>query len=180
MTSKTKTIIMLALLALNILIAYKIYDTIIGDVRRQAKIESIDEQVIEKLKDIRDAQVAYRQMHGKFAPDFPTLINGIKNGKIAKYKKSGDKDKNPNAVVSIDTTYVDAMIEVFKTKDYPIDELGLVPPMDTATFIMEVGSVVKNDVKLPTFQVKDPHPFNPERTLQVGSLYDAIDFGNWE
>lgn len=180
MTSKTKTIIMLALLAVNIVLGYLIYNTIIGDVRRQAEIESVDEQVIEKLKLIRDAQVAYRQINGKYAADFPTLINGIKNGKIAKYKKSGDKDKNPDAVVRIDTTYVDAMTEVFKTQEYPIENLGLVPPGDTATFKMEIGSVVKNDVKLPTFQVTDPHPFNPERTLQVGSLYDAIDFGNWE
>jgi hypothetical protein len=180
MNSKTKTIVMLVLLVVNIGLAIGIYKLIIGDVRKQAKIEKIDDLVIDKLKVIRNAQVAYRQMNGKFAPDFPTLISGMKNGRVAEYKKSGDKDKDPNAIVRLDTIYTDAMEYVFKSYDYPVDKLGLVPPADTATFIMATGNITKNAVTLPTFEVKDPYPFNPSRTLKVGSLDDAIDFGNWK
>ena len=180
MNSKTKTIVMLALLVVNIILVICIYNLFIGDIREKEKIEEIDAQVIEKLTLVRDAQVAYNQMTDSFASDFPSLIKAIKNGRIAEFKKSGDKDKDPNAVVKLDTIYTDAMIYVFGDKNYPIDKLGLVPPHDTATFIMATGKVTKNDVTLPTFLVKDPYPYNPKRTLQVGSLDDAIDFGNWK
>jgi len=180
MNSKTRTILMIVLLVVNIGLAIGIYQLIIGDVRLRAQTEEIDNQVINKLKEIRDAQVAYRQMNGKYAPTFPILIDAMKNGRVAEYKKSGDKDRDPNAVVKLDTIYTDAMEYVFKTNKYPIDNLGFVPPHDTATFSMDTGRVDKNGVILPTFLVEDPYPFNPKRTLKVGSLDDAIDFGNWK
>ena len=180
MTSKTKTIIMFVLLAVNIALAFGIYNMISGDVRERETVKKIDSQVIEKLKLIRECQLAYRNNHGKYAPTFEDLITEIRDGKIIEYKMSGDRDRDPNAEVKMDTIYKDAMIEIFGTRDYPIEKLGLVPPHDTATFILEVGQVTKNDVTLPTFQVTDPYPYNKKRTLQVGNLFDAIDAGNWK
>jgi hypothetical protein len=179
MDKKQKLIVLAVLGVLNIFLIWKIYDLVIGDVRMQQKTDKIDKMVIDKLSKIRDCQVAYRDMTGDYAKDFDELIKGIKDGKIKQFKSVGDKDKNPDLEVQIDTFYKDAMIEVFGTRDYPIENLALVPPHDTAVFLMETDYVEKNEVTLPVFQVVDPHPFNPDRTLKVGSLVDAIETGNW-
>ena len=38
--------------------------------------------VVEKLKDIRTAQIAFKNVYGKYANDFDTLIDFLKNGKV--------------------------------------------------------------------------------------------------
>lgn len=180
MTSKTKTIIMVALLLLNVVLGYWLYHEINKDVKAKAITEEIDGEVIAKLQDIRDCQVAYRSTNGKFAATFPELISWVKTGYVYEFKKSGDKDRNPNEVIKLDTIRKEAMVEIFGNRNYDIDNLGKVPPMDTAQFILEVGSVEKNEVTLPTFQVTDPHPYNQDRTLKVGDLFDAVEDGNWK
>lgn len=179
MNKKQKLIVLGIFGVLNIFLVWKIYDLVIGDVREQQEIKRIDKLVINKLSIIRDCQVVYNDIHGDYAKSFDELINGIKNGQLMEFSKVGDKDRNPDEEVQIDTIYTDAMIKVFGSRDYAIENLSFVPPHDTAVFLMETDYVYKSDVKLPVFEVVDPHPYNPERTLKVGSLVDAIETGNW-
>jgi hypothetical protein len=124
--------------------------------------------------------MAYRDMKGYFAGDFDSLIYQFKHGKYTKIRSIGDLDKDSSAGLRIDTLYVNPIVEVFGSEDYPIEKIALVPPDDTAKFIINAKFVTKNNIEVPVFEVVDPHPYNKERTLKIGSLDDAIYSGNWK
>ncbi len=169
--------IILSVVALVLIVLIVI--SIKGPIDKLDKIDKVEGMVIAKLEDIKKAQMAYKEMNDTFASNFDDLIAGIKTGKIKKLRKLGDKFSDTLQNVKVDTVYLDAFEETFG-KDYAIDLLGKVPPSNTYDFTLETNILDKSGIKVPVFQVSDPKPINPKRTLKLGSLSDAIYTGNWK
>lgn len=172
-------ILIIVLLVLNGVVGFLIYRSVKDDVEYASKVFEIDFQVIERLQEVQRAQLAYKDMKGKFAGDFDSLIYFFENEKYMKIRSVGDLDQDSLSGLSIDTIYLDPKIEFF-TADYDLNKLALVPPHDTAKFIIRADFIEKNNIKLPVFEVEDPYPFNKKRTLKIGSMSDAIYSGNWK
>src|SRR5690554_1510341 len=84
-------VVMRVLLALAIvLLAYISWKSIQGPIDFNAEVEKRDRAVIQRLVDIRTAQVAYRAQSGTYTAHFDTLVNFIKNGRIVTLVRSGD------------------------------------------------------------------------------------------
>ncbi len=84
-------VVMRVLLALAIvLLAYISWRSIQGPIDFNAEVAKRDKAVIQRLVDIRTAQVALRAQTGAYTASFDTLINFVKDGKIATLIKSGD------------------------------------------------------------------------------------------
>lgn len=77
--------------------------------------------VIEKLKDIRDAQVAYRTVNGEFAKDFESLISFIDTGVYTITQQKDSSFMRYNRVYRIDMQ-VDTVV---------VDTLGTVAVKDS-------------------------------------------------
>ncbi len=167
------------LIVLALLISIIIIKSIKGPIEKQKQVDKIEAMVINKLEEIKKAQMAYKEITDTFANNFDDLILVIKKGKIKKFKKLGGKAADTMAIVKVDTLYVDALAETFGM-DYNIDNLGKVPPMNQYLFKIEVGTLISNEIRVPLFQVTDPKPINPKRSLKIGSLTDAIYTGNWK
>ncbi len=75
-----KTAIKVVLYAVSLVLAYLIYLSVMAPINFNKIREERFSAVIEKLKDIRDAQVAYKTVNGKFASDFETLIAFVDTG----------------------------------------------------------------------------------------------------
>jgi hypothetical protein len=167
------------LILLNAVVGYLIFDSVKEDIEYANRVDSIDQQVIARLKQIQTAQLAYKDMTGSFAPTFDSLFLQFRNGKYTKIKSIGDLDKDSLSGLKIDTLYLDPIVEFFG-EGFQIEKIAFVPPMDTAKFKLESGFVEKNYIKVPVFEVTDPYPYNKNRTLKVGSMQDAIYSGNWK
>ena len=77
--SKVKPVIVIALWALIILLGYLTFDSVYGEIKfNQLKVKRYA-AAIEKLKDIRDSELAYREVNGKFTKSYDTLIKFIEN-----------------------------------------------------------------------------------------------------
>jgi len=84
-------VVMRVLLALAIvLLAYISWRSIQGPIDFNTEVAQRDQAVIQRLVDIRTAQVAMRAQTGAYTASFDTLINFVKDGKIATLIKSGD------------------------------------------------------------------------------------------
>lgn len=84
-------VVMKVLLALAIvLLAYVSWRSIQGPIEFNAEVAKRDKAVIQRLVDIRTAQVALRSQTGSYTGSFETLIDFVKGGKIATLVKSGD------------------------------------------------------------------------------------------
>ena len=116
---------------------------------------------IQKLKDIRTAQLAYLSVNGKYTGDFDTLINFVKRDSIPMVKAVGsvpdtltEKEALKLGIISRDTAYVSTLDSLF-SKNYVIDSLPIVPYTDGAKFILgdkilEIGSKVsETTLKVP-------------------------------
>ncbi len=85
-----KVVVRVLLLAAIALLAFLSWKSIQGPIDFNAEVKSRDTQVIQRLVDIRTAQVAYRSQNGTYAYSFDDLINFVKEGKVASPVKSGD------------------------------------------------------------------------------------------
>lgn len=134
------------------LLLWLCYNSIMTPIRFNDEKAIRDKQVIQRLIDIRRAENEYRNINGKYAANFDTLINFIKNGKAQIILKEGvltdkqleagmtEKEAVKQGLIKRDTTYV-SMLETLFSKDYPVDSLRYIPfssprcefELDTAT-----------------------------------------------
>ncbi|MDA7765224.1 hypothetical protein OAI68_00280 [Flavobacteriaceae bacterium] len=149
----------------SIFFAYKIYDSINGPIKFNEEKNVRYAKVINRLKDIRTAQIAHRDVKGVFSNNFDSLIKFIDEGQFTLI------EKRDSSFLEYDRTYrIDMLREIIV-----IDTLGTVPVKDSLfgtslsyknmAFIpiegvddqkFEIAAKVidKNGYKVPVFEVK--------------------------
>lgn len=79
---KLKPVIHLVLWALIIYLGYITFMSVYREIQfNQLKVKRY-EVVIDRLIDIRDSQLAYKEVNGEYAGSFDKLINFVENGKV--------------------------------------------------------------------------------------------------
>ena len=116
-----KTGIKAALYVISVVLAYLIYLSVMAPITFNKNREERFSMVIEKLKDIRDAQVAYRTVNGQFANDFESLINFIDTGVYTITQQKDSSFMRYNRIYRIDMQ-VDTVV---------VDTLGTVAVKDS-------------------------------------------------
>ncbi|MDR2036988.1 MAG: hypothetical protein LBQ60_03600 [Bacteroidales bacterium] len=197
-----KTVIQVILAIAIIVVGYFVYESIQEPLRFNAEKNQRYAATIERLKDIRTAQVAYRSENKVYTSEFDSLINFLKTGKFKVVKQIGDEDDSAAVSVGLvrDTILVSVLDSLFK-KGYPVDSIRYVPYTDGVEFEMDTITLIAGKVKVNVFEAKvsndvllhgmDPQltvNFNKEREktvkyagLKVGSLEETTNnAGNWE
>ena len=153
-----KIIIHVVLIAVIAVLAYLLWDSIMQPIRFQKKAEWRYALTVQKLKDIRDAQVAYKSVYGAYTGSFDSLENFVQNGQLKIVKAIGNipdsfYDKYPRKVaetkaieagiVKRDTVVVNCYDSLCKGK-YKVNEMRLVPivnePFQMAMDTIETSS----------------------------------------
>jgi len=149
----------------SIFFAYKIYDAVNGPIKfNQVKNERYA-TVINRMKDIRIAQIAHKDVKGVYANNFDSLVKFIDEGIFTLI------EKRDSSYLEYDRTYrIDMLREVIV-----IDTLGTVPVKDSlfgtsmryknlayvpiegvkdSTFSIKSEVINKNGYNVPVFEVK--------------------------
>ena len=121
-----KTIIQIVLWIACIFLGYLIYKSVTGPIEFNKVKQERFAKVVSKLKDIRNAQEAYKSVNGKYTGDFKSLINFIDNGKYVITQQR-------------DSSYMGY------NETYKIDELKEVTIIDTLGFVSVKDSLFKKD-----------------------------------
>ena len=153
-----------ALWILAIFFSYKIYDSISGPINFNKKKNERYALVINKLKLIRKAQIAHKDVKGVFSNNFDSLVKFIDTGIFTLI------EKRDSSYMEYDRTYrIDMLREVVV-----IDTLGFVPVKDSlfknsnayknfadvpvegveAKFDINADIIDKNGYRAPVFEVK--------------------------
>ena len=153
-----------ALWILAIFFSYKIYDSINGPIKFNKKKNERYALVINKLKLIRKAQIAHKDVKGVFSDNFDSLVKFIDTGIFTLI------EKRDSSYMEYDRTYrIDMLREVVV-----IDTLGFVPVKDSlfknynayknfadipvegveAKFDINADIIDKNGYRAPVFEVK--------------------------
>ena len=199
--------IALILIPVNIIFGYLIYDSINSEIKfnQDAKIRIAEN--VQKLKDLRQVQVKYKQEKGTFADNFEALTNFLNNDSISIIKAIGETPDSLTelqalelGIISRDTTYVLAKENVFdeaymqsRKADFPLDinNLTTVPHSDIV-YSIDAGQVEKGKVIVQVFEISANYgsvfhgidannkKYELDALLKVGSMSEASLNGNWK
>ncbi len=193
-----KTAIHIGLTIAILVLVYFIYETIMEPVHFRQDAREREQKVIERLKDIRQAQIAHRSRYGKFTGDLDSLVNFIRNDSLAIVRAIGtvpdtltESEAVRKGIVQRDSTWIPAIDTLFRNRKYPLDSLPYVPFSGGKRFTMKSGTIERGLVELPVFMASTEIPhymrgleykiyYTRERGLQVGSMIESSLDGNWE
>jgi len=194
-------IVQIALGALAILFAYLIYSGIMKPIDFEKERAARYEKVIQRLKDIRTAEVAYKSVYDKFTGSFDTLINFVKEDSFPVEFKEGSFDDSlavAKGLVRRDTIYIPVRDSIFP-KGYFVDSLRYVPHTAGIQFDLKSAAILTGSKV--TVQVFEATALNFDilngmdrqliinlndvakdfKGLRVGNIKEANNnAGNWE
>jgi hypothetical protein len=166
--------IALILIPLNIILAYFVYNSVDSEVvfNEQAK-ERISENV-QKLKDLRTLQIAFKKEKNVFANDFPTLLSFLMNDSLQIIKSEGETpDSMINGkqltdiralelgLIKRDTFYVSAKNSIFdetylntRNENFTLDinTISKIPFTDL-DYNIEASEIEKGKVAVQVFEI---------------------------
>ena len=150
---------------LIVFFSYKIYDSINGPINFNKTKNERYAQVIDRLKDIRKAQIAHKDVKGVFANNFDSLVAFVDTGIFTLIQK------RDSSYLEYDKTYrIDMLKEVVvidtlgtvgvrdslfgTTEDYRKMAYVPIEGVEDKTFDIKAEIIEKNGYRVPVFEVK--------------------------
>lgn len=186
------------------LLGYLIYASIQEPVQFEKQKKLREGVCIERLKDIRTLQVAFKSKHGKFTSSLDSLIDFYNNGTITVIKQVGSMDDSVAVAqkrVYRDSIKIAVKDTLLKRENFIIDSIAYIPFSGGKKF--EMASIIKkvSGVDVPLFEAaaafdnlliglkrqlivnlnSDRATMNKYAGLKVGSIESPNNnAGNWE
>ena len=164
LTEKNRKIITNVLYFLSIILVFQIYNSIDAPIEFNKVKNERYQKVIERLKDIRNAQVAFKSVNGIYSDNFDSLVNFIETGQFTIIEKRDSSYMQYDRVYRIDMLrevivvdtlgFVSVKDSLFKN-DNRYKDLALVP-IDgiDEKFSIKADIIDKNGYNVPVFEVK--------------------------
>ena len=172
-------------------LGYVLARTLIVPVQVQKIRKERSKEVIRRLEAIREAQMIYRQIHGRFANNWDSLVYTLKYDTLIITKVIGNPDDTTQQD-QVDTFYIPALqayLERTAELNVPVDSLPYIPFSGGKRFLLEAGFIEKGRVTVPVFQVTAPDTLfladlpreyiDPKHAFVLGSMTEATYTGNW-
>lgn len=198
--------IQLILWPVIIILAWLVYRSPISLKEFQEETNYRKSAVVQDLKDIRTAQIAFKDKYRVYAGDFNSLLSFVKNDSLAVVKAIGETPDSLTesqalsaGIISRDTVFVPAYQTIFNqdyldTRDsrfpFDLDKLPIVPFSDEM-FNIESGNIEKGKVVVQVFEVSTTYTtflngldatnkgIDLNKIIRVGSMSEVSINGNW-
>lgn len=164
-----KKIAQILLAVVIIAFVYVIYQQISTPIRFENELKSKSAQVIERIKDIRTAERAYKTKYQKFTADFDTLANFILNDTLEMERKLVDEDDSVGLALlkkqgkkNVEKFKVAVIDTIFSPKKLTKEEvlnLRYIPTTNNqAEFILEAGQITtESKIVIPVVECRAPY-----------------------
>ena len=198
--------IQLLLWPVIIILAWLVYRSPISLKEFQEESNYRKSAVIQDLKDIRTAQIAFKDKYRVYANDFNSLLSFVKNDSLTVVKAVGETPDSltenealKKGIISRDTIFVPVFQTIFNTDylanrdnrfPFDLDMLSKVP-FSNETYNIESGNIEKGKVIVQVFEVSTTFGtflngleatnkgIDLNKFIKVGSMSDASINGNW-
>ncbi len=162
-----RTVLQVGLLLIAAVLTYYIYDSIQRPIAFEKQRTERYNVTIERLKDIRKAQLAYKDVYGRFTGSWDTLIHFVKYDSIRSVRKIGnltdsmvEKGINERRAMQLgliirDTIRTSVLDELFDHNFNP-EHLKIVPLADTLAYFNLGANVVVtgSGISVPVFEAR--------------------------
>jgi hypothetical protein len=198
--------IALILIPLNIILAYFVFNSIDSEVEFQKIAKVRITENVQKLKDLRQVQIAYKKVNNTYANNFESLLDFLENDSMVIVKAIGETPDSLTdvqalelGIISRDTAYVLAKETVFddaylssRNKKHPLNLTTLTNiPHSEELYSVDAGRVEKGKVMVQVFEISTTYAsvftgldaenksYDLNGILKVGSMNEASLNGNW-
>ncbi len=159
-----KTILQIVLWIVCGVLAYLIYQSVNGPIEFKKVRQERFQAVINKLKDIRDSQEAYKSVNGKYAGNFESLVQFVDTGSytITQQRDSSFMrfDRVYQIELQVDTVVVDTLgfvkvkDSLFKNSDAYKTMMEVPYGQNGEKFELKADIIEKSGYKAPVFEAK--------------------------
>ncbi|KAF0236355.1 MAG: hypothetical protein FD181_2792 [Prolixibacteraceae bacterium] len=162
-----KTVLQILLFIVAVILAFFIYQSVQRPIQFEKAKKDRYDVTVERLKDIRKAQLAYKDVYGKFTGSWDTLLNFIMNESVITVRKVGELNDSmveagiterkaiQMGLIIRDSIRVPALEAVFG-KGYDAENLKYVPvPGEPSEFHLGATIIITGSgIGVPVFQAK--------------------------
>ena len=203
-----KALIHVLLAVLIVFLAYATIQSIAKPIGFQKEQQKRYAETIQKLKDIRTAQGAFKEVNGDYTASFDSLIDFVKTGQFKIIRKIGEipedllgqiseKEAIQKGMIIRDTTRVSVLDSLFPA-NYKIDSMRFIPYSGGRQFTLKKGVIeTASKLKVKVFEASAPSKYILQgldeqeiinlndgleyKGLKVGSITEINNgAGNWE
>ncbi len=159
-----KTILQIVLWIVCCGLAYMIYQSVNGPIEFKQVRKERFQSVIDKLKDIRDSQEAYKSVNGTYAGNFESLVKFVDTGSytITQQRDSSFMryDRVYQIELQVDTVVIDTLgfvkvkDSLFKNSDSYKTMMEVPYAQNAEKFELKADIIEKSGYKAPVFEAK--------------------------
>ena len=154
-------VINIILFAIIVLLAWQVVKSIQAPIKFNNEQKAREAKVIERLLDIRNAEVLYKNATNKYTDNFDTLINFCQTAEIPVVQMISKQNLEDSTYYTVYDTigYVKVMDSLkSKRENFNINELKVVPFSQPQTnFELEAGTKETSGIKVPLFEARTPY-----------------------
>jgi hypothetical protein len=195
-------VLKIVLAVVVIVLGYLLYASIMRPIRFQEKLNSRNEHIVSKLKDIRTAQTFFKQFNNHYTSSFDSLFEFLRNGKIPVVKMVADPTDTTFTRSISDTIGFIAIADSLYSKrpEFKMEDMAVVPFSEGRKFEMKTDKIDKGGVIVSVIEILVPYEYylndldkqdvinlterqknmNRYPGIKMGSLTEASTDGNWE
>jgi hypothetical protein len=136
-----------------IVLSYLLIDSIMNPIRFNKERDTREEAIIERLKDVRTAQVAYKSKFGRYTGSFDTLIHFVRADSFPLIYKEGsltdemieqgitsEREALKRGLIVRDTTFRPVLDSIF-IEGFRVDSIRFVPYCGDTEFVLKSAKV---------------------------------------
>ena len=186
---KVKPVLVILFGILSIYLGYKIYHSINAPIEFNKVRNERFAQVINKLKDIRDSQEAYKTVNGKYAGDFESLIKFIDTGNYTittqrdssfmRYDRAYQIDMQQDTIIIDTLGTIKVKDSLFGADDRYKTMMDVPYAQNNEKFEMKADIVDKSGYKAPVFEAKVKKNVvlydQPEDLVEKENSYQSVE-----
>ena len=154
-------VINIVLFAIIVLLAWQVVKSIQAPIKFNTEQKAREVQVIERLIDIRNAEVLYKNANNKYTDSFDTLIKFCQTAEIPVVQMISKQNMEDSTYYTdYDTIGFVKVMDSLKTgrDNFNINDLKVVPfSQPQAYFELEAGTKESSGIKVPIFEARTPY-----------------------
>ena len=181
-----KKVLQICLAIVIIALAYVVYRQIATPVEFDNERKTKEAAVIERIKDIRTAERAFKSKYQRFTGSFDTLINFILNDSLIMERRLVDEDDSAamaqlklrkiQNVEEFSIPVIDTVFAPRKLSVADVQNLRYIPGTENKVeFLLAAGSVETGNVVVPVMECKAPYEMFLDTVKYRQELINLID-----
>ena len=153
-------IINIVLFAIIVLLAWQVVKSIQAPIKFNHEQKARETKVVERLIDIRNAEVHFKNVNGSYTNNFDSLIAFCQNAEIPIVKMVPDPTDTTFTRTINDTIGFVMVMDSLRAgrEQFNINDIKFVPfGANNEQFELEAGTISRNGIDIPVFEARTPY-----------------------